>query len=73
MGSTIERHVSLLGDHAYLGRTVPEIGIEQIREVIESGFRIWYEVRADRIEILAIVHSRQDFRELSWSGPAPQE
>lgn len=60
----IDRHARLLEDHAYLGRVIPEIGVEQLREVLESGFRIWYEVRTDRIEVFAVVHSRQDFREL---------
>jgi len=70
LGSAIKRHVSLLEDHAYLGRAVPEVEVEQIREIVESGFRIWYEVRTDSIEIFAVVHSRQDFRELAnWNDP----
>ena len=43
------------------GRMVPEYEIDEVRQVIESQYRIIYLLKEDRIEILAIVHtSRQD-------------
>lgn len=42
------------------GRMIPEFQVEQLREVLEQGFRIMYEVFPDRIEVFGIVHSRQD-------------
>lgn len=72
LGRAIKHHVGLLADYAHLGQTVPESGIEQIRELVESGFRIWYEVCTDRVEI-CVVHSRQDFTELGQSGSAPHD
>ena len=41
------------------GRQVPEAGNAEVRELIESPYRIIYRVRQEAIEILAIVHGRQ--------------
>jgi toxin ParE1/3/4 len=42
------------------GRTVPEFRDDSIREVIERPYRIIYRIRADQIDILALVHGAQD-------------
>jgi len=42
------------------GRQVPEAGNPEIRQLVESPYRIIYRARHDTIEILAIVHGRQD-------------
>lgn len=34
-------YVSLLGEHPYLGRVVPEHGIESLRELLVWRYRIW--------------------------------
>lgn len=39
------------------GRRVPEYDMEQIREVIESAYRIIYHIKPDQIDVLAVVHS----------------
>jgi addiction module RelE/StbE family toxin len=41
------------------GRTVPEYDAPDIREVIERPYRIIYRVRADQIDVLAVVHGAQ--------------
>ena len=41
------------------GRMVPEYEAPDIREVIERPDRIIYRVRADQIDILAVVHGAQ--------------
>lgn len=41
------------------GRIVPEYEREDIREVIERPYRIIYRVRANQIDVLAVVHSTQ--------------
>lgn len=46
------------------GRKVPEIDIPQIREVIEGSYRIIYYIKADRIDILSVIHGAQNF---PWS------
>ena len=42
------------------GRHVPEAGQLEVREVIERPYRLLYRVRPTVIEVLAIVHARQD-------------
>ena len=42
------------------GRTVPEYEIDQIREVIESPYRIIYYIYSEQIDILAVLHGAQD-------------
>ena len=39
---------------------IPEFQMEHLREVLEQGFRILYEVFPDRIEVFGVVSSRQD-------------
>jgi toxin ParE1/3/4 len=41
------------------GRIVPEYGAPDVREVIERPYRIIYRIRADQIDVLAVVHSAQ--------------
>lgn len=43
------------------GRVVPEIGDPNIRELFVYSYRLIYEISSDKIEILAIIHGRQDF------------
>lgn len=38
------------------GRIVPEYEAPDIREVIERPYRIIYRVKAERVEVLAVVH-----------------
>ncbi|MBN1804997.1 MAG: type II toxin-antitoxin system RelE/ParE family toxin [Sedimentisphaerales bacterium] len=46
-----------------MGRTVPEIEDSNIRELIIYSYRLIYEISSDRIEILTIIHGKQDFSE----------
>lgn len=41
------------------GRIVPEYEREDIREVIERPYRIIYRVKANQIDVLAVLHSTQ--------------
>lgn len=50
-----------LGKFPKIGRIVPEIGNLNIRELIIYSYRLIYEISSDRIEILAIIHGKQDF------------
>ncbi len=43
----------------YMGRVVPEIGKSNIRELISKNYRILYEVKEFNLDLLGIVHSRQ--------------
>ena len=42
------------------GRQVPEAGQANVRELIDAPYRIIYRIAPTTIEILAIVHARQD-------------
>ncbi len=42
------------------GRRVPEAPALEIRELIEFPYRLIYRVHGDVIEVLAIIHGRQD-------------
>ena len=44
-----------------IGRTVPEISDQNIRELIVYSYRLIYEISVAGIEILAIIHGRRDF------------
>ena len=46
------------------GRVVPEFGRDEIRELIEWPYRLVYRVDADAIEVLSVLHGRQDLHEL---------
>ena len=44
-----------------IGRIVPEISDQNIRELIVYSYRLIYEISEVGIEILAIIHGRRDF------------
>ena len=45
--------------HPASGRMVPEFGREDVRELIEPPYRLVYRVRIDAVEVLSILHGRQ--------------
>ena len=50
-----------LNDFPKIGRIVPEIGNPDIRELFIYSYRVIYEVTPKKVEILAIIHGKQDF------------
>ena len=52
----ITRRSEQIANFPFSGRTVPEFETEQIREVIEGSYRIIYYIKAEQIEVLAIIH-----------------
>lgn len=54
--------VSLLLELPRMGRVVPQIGVETIREVSLYSYRIMYEIMTDTIYIHGIFHKRQNFK-----------
>ncbi|MFN8618761.1 MAG: type II toxin-antitoxin system RelE/ParE family toxin [Dehalococcoidia bacterium] len=53
-------HSERLGVFPNSGRMIPEFQMPHLREVIEQGYRVFYQVFEDRIEVFGVVHSRQD-------------
>ena len=51
---------SRLEQFPWSGRRVPEVELDQIREVIAEGYRIIYLAGEEEIDILAVAHGRQD-------------
>lgn len=54
------KRVELLGDLPEQGRVVPEWHESSVREVFHEPYRVMYEVTADRLEIIAMSHFRQE-------------
>lgn len=52
--------VEQLNEFPEMGRQVPEVRHESLRELIVEGYRVVYQLREERIEIVTVLHSRQD-------------
>ncbi len=50
------RSTDRLASHPRLGRVVPELGIEDIREIIVGSYRIIYRIRLDAVHVLTLHH-----------------
>jgi addiction module RelE/StbE family toxin len=50
-----------IAEYPLSGRMVPEISIEQIREVIEGPYRIVYYIKPNQIDILAVIQGAENF------------
>jgi len=53
--------VGRLQHHPLSGREVPELGRDDVREVIYPPYRIVYRVRDDLVEVLTVVHTARRF------------
>ena len=56
MVDRITRRSEQIGDQPLSGRKVPEYEYEDIRELIEKPYRIIYRIKADQIDVLAVIH-----------------
>lgn len=56
MVDRITRRSEQIADHPFSGRKVPEYEDEDIRELIESPYRIIYRVKPDQIDVVAVIH-----------------
>ena len=50
----------MLSEFPRLGREVPELEVDHIRGVIREGYRLVYVAADDQVEILTVLHGRQD-------------
>ena len=53
---------AILADNPKSGRSVPEIGNPDIRELIYQGYRIVYRLNGDHIEILSVFEGHRLLR-----------
>lgn len=58
----IDHAETILAENPGSGRTVPEIGNTDIRELIYQGYRIVYRLNGDRIEILTVFEGHRHLR-----------
>jgi addiction module RelE/StbE family toxin len=56
MVDRITRRSEQIADLPLSGRKVPEYQSEDIRELIEKPYRIIYRIKADQIDVLAVIH-----------------
>jgi plasmid stabilization system protein ParE len=63
----IDHAEAILADNPRSGRTVPEIGNPDIRELIYRGYRIVYRLSGNRVEILTVFEGHRLLR-LNESG-----
>lgn len=61
VAQNLAEKTELLAEFPEMGRIVPEIGEDSVRELFVYSYRLIYEVSPDGIEILAIVHGKKDF------------
>jgi len=52
----LTRRSQQISKYPFSGRKVPEYELDQIREVIEGSYRIIYYIKADQIDVLAVIH-----------------
>ncbi|MGA2073075.1 MAG: type II toxin-antitoxin system RelE/ParE family toxin [Terriglobia bacterium] len=50
------RATDRLASYPWLGRVVPELGAEDIREIIVGSYRIIYRLRKDAVHLLTLHH-----------------
>ena len=56
-------HADRIAEFPEAGRVVPEVADPSIREVFEGPYRIIYFVQPERVDVLAVVHGRQ---QITW-------
>jgi len=56
MVDRITRRSEQIAAQPLSGRKVPEYQTEDIRELIEKPYRIIYRIKADQIDVLAVIH-----------------
>ena len=56
MVDKITRRSEQITDQPLSGRKVPEYQTDDIRELIEKPYRIIYRIKADQIDVLAVIH-----------------
>lgn len=56
----ILRRLRQISEFPESGRMIPEFQHEMLRELLEQGYRILYEVFPDRVEIFGVISSRQE-------------
>jgi plasmid stabilization system protein ParE len=62
VSDALVRKTFLLDELPRLGRVVPELNEETIRELSLYSYRVLYEIKTTHIDILALIHKRRDLQ-----------
>ena len=54
-----------IGEFPFIGRIVPEIGDENIRERFVYSYRLIYRIESKRILIIAVIHGKRLMENIS--------
>ncbi len=57
--SRIDQRLQLASTHPEIGKMVLDVEDSALRELVVPPYRIFYRIRPDAIEVLAIVHERR--------------
>lgn len=69
VSDALVRKTFLLEELPRLGRVVPELNEENVRELSLYSYRILYQIKTTHIDILAVIHQRRDLQ----AGEIPRE
>jgi plasmid stabilization system protein ParE len=58
----IRKKVKIVKKYPKIGRIIPEINIENYREIFQWNYRIMYKIIGEDIYILSIYHGARDFK-----------
>jgi len=58
----IREKADILDQLPKLGKTVPEVKDENVRELSLYSYRIIYEIKDRGVFVMAVVHKRKDFK-----------
>lgn len=58
---TIVNKSAVLEKFPRMGRIVPELGEENIREIIIYSYRLIYKISTNDIEVLSVIHGMREF------------
>jgi addiction module RelE/StbE family toxin len=64
----IRNKTKLLKQFPKRGGIIPEINIENYRQLIEGNYRIMYKISGDKVYILSIFHGARDFKRTKIEG-----
>ena len=67
------RTMDRVENYPRLGRVVPELGIEDIREIILGSYRLIYRIRQDEIQVVTVHHGARllDIGKIEGRGSNP--
>jgi toxin ParE1/3/4 len=54
--------VKVLAKFPEIGQVVPELAAHKVRELLYHNYRILYQICANHVAVIAVIHARRDLR-----------